>query len=152
MTPSEQLAKLGLELPKIAAPVGSYVPAVATGSLIYTSGQLPLKDGTLLATGKVPTEVSLEHAQAAAKQAALNALAAAAGAAGGLDRIARILRVNVFVNSGPKFIEQAKVANGASELFTAVFGDAGRHTRCAIGAAELPLNATVELDIICERV
>jgi enamine deaminase RidA (YjgF/YER057c/UK114 family) len=111
---------------------------------------LPSKDGKLIATGKVPTEVPLEQAQAAARQAALNALAAAKSLLGSLEEVARVVRVNVFVNSAAGFTDQPKVANGASELLTEIFGDRGRHTRCAVGAAELPLNAPVELDMVLE--
>ncbi len=150
MTIEARLAELNIVLPPAPAPVGAYVPAVRAGAMVYTSGQIPFRDGQLIAAGKVPTEVSLEAAAAAARQAALNALAVLNAEIGGLDNIARIVRVNVFVASTPGFTDQAKVANGASELLADVFGDAGRHTRCAIGAAELPLNATVELDIIAE--
>lgn len=156
MTPEEKLQKLGLELPEPAEPVGAYVAAVRSGNLIFTAGQIPTRDGELLAAGKVPTEVSQEIAEAAAMQAALNALAAireAIGdgeAPGGLERIVRVVRLNVFVNSAPGFTDQAKVANAASEMLLTVLGEAGRHTRCAVGAAELPLNAPVELDMVVE--
>jgi enamine deaminase RidA (YjgF/YER057c/UK114 family) len=156
MTPEERLQKLGLELPSPAAPVGAYVPAVRTGSLIFTAGQIPTRDGELLAAGKVPADVPADVAEAAAMQAALNALAAVKQALGegdepgSLERVVRVVRLNVFVCSAPGFTEQAKIANAASELLLAAFGEAGRHTRCAIGAAELPLNATVELDLVVE--
>jgi len=150
MSPEKKLRELGLELPPAPAPVGAYVPAVRCGQFVFTAGQLPLKDGRLTASGKVPEDVPLETAQTAARQAALNALSAAAAQAGGLDAIARVVRMNVFVNSSAGFTDQAKVANGASEMLAAVFGEAGRHTRCAIGAAELPLNAPVELDLVVE--
>jgi len=150
MTIQQKLTDLGIDLPHVAAPVGAYVPAVRTGNLICTAGQLPLVDGKLTATGKVPLDVSVEAARAAARQAALNALAAVNALAGSLDSVTRVVRVNVFVNSAPGFTDQAKVANGASELIAEIFGDSGRHTRCAIGAAELPLNAPVELDITVE--
>lgn len=150
MSIQEKLKALALELPAVAAPAGAYVPAVVSGNLVFTAGQLPMKNGKLIATGKVPGEVSLQTAQAAARQAALNALAAVASVAGTLDRVARVIRLNVFVNSSAGFTDQAKVANGASDLLTAIFGDAGKHTRCAIGTAELPLNAPVELDLIVE--
>jgi enamine deaminase RidA (YjgF/YER057c/UK114 family) len=123
---------------------------VRAGQVIYTSGQLPTVAGKLTAAGKVPADVSLEAAQAAARQAALNALAAVRSQIGSLDQVQRIVRLNVLVNSSPGFTGQAKVADGASELLLSIFGDAGRHTRCAIGAAELPLNAPVELDLIVE--
>ena len=150
MTLEQKLATLGIDLPAAPSPVGAYVSAVRTGNLIFTAGQLPLVDGALAARGKVPADVSLADAQAAARQAAINALAAVGGLAGSLDAIVQIVRVNVMVNSAPGFTDQAKVANGASEMLAEVFGQAGRHTRCAIGAAELPLNAPVELDMIVE--
>ncbi len=150
MTPEAKLRELNLELPAPAAPVGAYVPTARTGQLIFTAGQIPFHEGRLIATGKVPTDLTLEDAQAAARQACLNALAAVRAEAGSLDAVARVVRLNVFVNSAAGFTDQAAVANGASDLLLAVFGDAGRHTRCAIGAAELPLNAPVELDLIVE--
>jgi len=145
-----RLGELGLAMPPAPAPIGAYVPAVRSGRLVFTAAQLPMKDGKLTATGKVPADVPLEAAQAAAAQAVLNALAAAKTAAGSLDAIARVVRLNVFVNSSPGFTEQPKVANGASDLLVKLFGDAGRHTRCAVGAAELPMNSPVELDLIVE--
>ena len=150
MTPEQKLRELNIDLPAPARPVGAYVPSVRTGSLIFTAGQLPLADGKLTAEGKVPTDVPLPAAQAAARTAALNALSAVRVEAGSLDAVTRIVRLNVFVNSAAGFTDQAQVANGASELLQEIFGDAGRHTRCAIGAAELPLNAPVELDLIVE--
>ena len=111
---------------------------------------MPTTGGRLLATGKVPADVPLETAQAAARQACLNALAAVRSVAGSLNSVVRIVRLNVFVNSADGFTDQAKVANGASELLDEVFGDAGKHTRCVIGAAELPLDAPVELDLVAE--
>jgi len=145
-----KLSELGLALPAAPKPVGSYVPAVRTGNLVFTAGQLPGKDGKLPAEGKVPGECSLEAAQAGARQAALNALAAIKAEVGSLDAITRIVRVNCFVNSSAGFTDQAKVANGASDMLKDVFDEIGLHTRCAIGAAELPLNAAVELDLIVE--
>lgn len=156
MTPEQRLAKLGLDLPAPARPVGAYVPAIRTGNLIFTAGQIPVRDGELLAKGKVPTEVPPDVAEAAAIQATLNALAAVKQALGDgetpgeLDRVTRVVRMNVFVNSAAGFHNQAKIANAASELLLAAFGDPGRHTRCAIGAAELPLGAPVELDLVVE--
>jgi len=148
MTPSERLASLGLRLPELVTPIGSYVPALRVGNQVFTSGQLPLREGQLLCAGKVGTDVTLEQAASAAEQAALNAVAAAATAAGGIDQIERIVRVCVYVNSAPGFTFQPKVANGASDLLARIFGDAGRHTRSAVGVAELPLDATVELDLV----
>jgi len=150
MTPQENLARLGLSLPPAPAPVGSYVPAVRTGSLVFVSGQLPMRDGKLLASGKVGAEVSMEEAQACVRQAALNALAVAAEAAGDLGAIARIVRLTGHVASAPGFTDQAKVMNAASDLVAEIFGDAGRHSRAALGAAELPLASPLELEMIVE--
>lgn len=150
MTPTERLATLNLTLPKTAAPVGSYVPALRTGNQIYTSGQLPFREGKVVYTGKVPGDVAVEAAADGAKIAALNGLAAAAEAAGGLDNITRVIRVGVFVNSSPGFFAQPSVANGASDLLVMIFGDAGRHARAAVGVAELPLNAAVEVELLFE--
>ena len=150
MKPSDRLRELEIELPRVAAPVGSYVPAVRSGSLILTSGQLPFRDGKLLYPGKVTGEVSLESAADGAAIAALNALAAAASVAGGIDAIRRIIRVCVYVNSSPGFTDQPKVANGASDLLARIFDDAGRHARSAVGVAELPLGASIELELTVE--
>jgi enamine deaminase RidA (YjgF/YER057c/UK114 family) len=150
MTVEAKLKELGIDLPPPAKPLGTYVPAVRAGGLVFTSGQVPLKGENLVATGKVPTEVSLEQAQASARTAVLNALSAVRAEVGTLDAVARIVRMNVFVNSAPGFTGQAAVANGASELLCELFGEAGRHTRCAIGAAELPRNAPVEIDLVVE--
>ena len=149
-TPSERLAAAGLTLPPVAAPVAAYVPAVRTGSYVYTSGQLPLADGKLLGTGKVGEGVAPEDAASFARTAALNALAAAASVAGGLDAIKRIVKVTCFVASAPSFTGQAQVANGASELLIEVLGDAGRHARSAVGMAVLPLDSPVEVELIAE--
>jgi enamine deaminase RidA (YjgF/YER057c/UK114 family) len=147
---TERLAELGLTLPAVTAPVAAYVPAVRTGNYAYTSGQLPIVDGKLQATGKVGDSVSPEEAVALARICALNALAAAAGAAGGLDAIKRIVKVTCFVASTPSFTGQAQVANGASELLIDVFGDSGRHARSAVGMAVLPLDSPVEVEMIVE--
>ena len=147
---SQRLAALGLTLPPLAAPVAAYVPAVRTGSYVYVSGQLPLVDGKLQATGKVGASVSVEEAAALARICALNGLAAAAGAAGGLDAIVRIVKVTCFVASDPSFTGQAQVANGASELLIEVLGDAGKHARSAVGMAVLPLDTPVEVELIAE--
>ncbi|MFQ5590240.1 MAG: RidA family protein [Phycisphaerae bacterium] len=150
MRPSERLAAMNLELPDVAAPVGSYIPAVRSGNQVFTSGQLPIRDGQLACTGKVPSDTSLESAAGGASTAMLNALAAAAWAAGGIDCITRVVKVSVFVNSAPGFTEQAKVANEASDLLVKIFGDAGRHVRAAVGVSELPLNAAVEVDLLAD--
>jgi enamine deaminase RidA (YjgF/YER057c/UK114 family) len=148
--PAQRLAELGLELPDVTRPLAAYIPAVRTGSYVYVSGQLPMKDGQLLATGKVGADVSTEQAAALARQCALNALAAAASVAGGLDGIARIVKVTGFVASSPDFTDQALVINGASELLVEVFGDAGRHARSAVGMAVLPRDTPVEVELIAE--
>ena len=150
MKPEQRLSELGIDLPARAAPVGAYVAAVRTGESVFTAGQLPMRDGRLIAAGSVPSDVSVELARSAAAQAVLNALAAVRNEVGSLDAVRRVVRLNVFVCSAAGFGGQADVANGASELLVQIFGDAGRHTRCAIGAAELPLNAAVELDLIVE--
>ena len=150
MTPEEKLRALGLELPPAPKPVGSYVPAVRTGNLVFVSGQLPTKDGELMTQGHVGGEVALEEARQCARQAALNALAAVAAEIGGLKHVARIVRVTGYVSSAPGFTEQTKVLNAASELLAEVFGEAGRHSRAAVGAAELPLGAPVELELLVE--
>jgi len=150
MTPEESLRALGLELPPAPKPVGAYIPAVRTGNLVFVSGQLPMKEGRLMATGHVGREVTLGEAQACARQAALNALAVVAAEIGGLAKISRIVRITGHVASAPGFTDQAKVLNGASELLAQVFGDAGRHSRAALGAAELALGSPVELEMIVE--
>ena len=148
--PAERLAELGLTLPAVAAPLAAYVPAVRTGGFVYTSGQLPTVDGKLLAVGKVGAEVSASDAAGLARTCALNALAAAASAAGGLAAIGRIVKLTGFVASAAGFSGQPQVVNGASELLLAVFGEDGRHARSAVGVAELPLNAPVEVELIAE--
>ena len=150
MTPSKRLAELKLVLPDVAAPVGSYVPATRSGCLVLTSGQLPMRQGKLVYTGKVPADVPLTDAADAAAIAVLNGLVAAAKVAGGLDNITRVVRVCVFVNSSPGFSDQPKVANGASDLLVKIFDDAGRHARSSVGVAELPLNAPVEVELVVE--
>jgi enamine deaminase RidA (YjgF/YER057c/UK114 family) len=148
--PSARLAALGLTLPEVVPPLAAYVPAVLSGGYVYTSGQLPMTDGELLATGKVGAQVDAADASALARVCALNALAAAAGAAGGLDAIRRIVKVTGFVASAPDFTGQAKVVNGASELLQEIFGEAGRHARSAVGMAVLPLDAPVEIELVAE--
>ncbi|PRY46172.1 RidA family protein [Umezawaea tangerina] len=146
---SEKLAELGIELPGVAAPLAAYVPAVRTGSLVYTSGQLPFVDGVLAATGKVGADVSPEEAKRHARTSGLNALAAV-HALVGIDSVVRIVKVVGFVASAEGFTGQPAVVNGASELFGEVFGDAGVHARSAVGVAELPLGAPVEVELIVE--
>ncbi len=148
---SDRLRQLGLILPPAPAPVAAYVPSVRAGNLLFVSGQVPLLEGHLLASGPVPGEVSIGDAQAAARQCALNGLAVvAASLDGDLDRVRRIVRIGVFVASDPGFTDQPVVANGASELLLEVFGDAGRHARAAVGSVALPLGATVEVEMVVE--
>lgn len=145
------LDRLGIVLPPPPKPVAAYVPFVRTGNLIVISGQLPSKDGRLLFTGPVPTAVAIENAKEAAKTACINALSILRDACrGDLDQVTRIVRVGVFVQSTNDFHEQPAVANGASELLLAIFGDAGRHARAAVGVNTLPLNATVEVELMAE--
>jgi enamine deaminase RidA (YjgF/YER057c/UK114 family) len=144
-----KLAELGLELPPVVPPVAAYVPAVRSGNQVYVSGQLPMVDGKLPATGKVGAEVSAEDAKAMARQCALNALAAV-DAVAGLANVTRVVKVGGFVAAAQGFTAIPGVINGASELFGNVFGDAGRHARSAVGVAELPLGAPVEVDVIFE--
>lgn len=148
-TAAERLAELGLTLPQAAAPLAAYVPAVRTGSYVYTSGQLPLVDGALGLTGLVGAEVSAESAAEQARIAGLNALAAVASVVD-LDHVVRVIKAVGYVASAPGFTGQPGVVNGASDLFGAVFGDAGRHARSAVGVAALPLNAPVEIELIVE--
>lgn len=147
--PHARLAALGLTLPKVVAPVAAYVPAVRTGSHVYVSGQLPMVDGALPVTGKVGAEVSPEQARELAARCALNALAAVDDLVG-LAAVTRVVKVTGFVASAPGFQGQPGVVNGASELFIEVFGEAGRHARSAVGVAELPLGAPVEIEVIVE--
>lgn len=150
MKTSERLNELNLVLPDVATPVGAYVPATVVGNLAYTSGQIPIQAGEVHYRGKVGDNVSLEDAQDAAKLCAMNALAAIADVAGGIDNITRIVRVCVFVASTPGFTDQPKVANGASGLCGELFGEAGKHVRSAVGVASLPLDASVELEMVAE--
>lgn len=149
MSASQRLAELGLALPAVAAPAGSYVPARRSGSLVFTAGQLPLVEGKLLASGKVGAEIDVEQAYGLARQCALNALAAV-DALVGIDSVVGVVKVVGFVASAPRFVQQPAVVNGASELFAEVFGEAGQHARSAVGVAELPLDAPVEVEIVVE--
>lgn len=148
---AKRLAELGWTLPPAPRPIAAYVPAVRSGNLLFVSGQLPMRDGKLLATGPVPSAVSLESARTAAAQCAVNALAILGDQIGGeWTQLRRVVRIGVFVNSDSGFTEQAKVANGASELLQQVLGDAGRHARAAVGVNTLPLGASVEAEFIFE--
>lgn len=150
VNPEAKLAELGLKLPDVAPPAGAYIPTVRTGSLVFTSGQLPLVDGSLARTGKVGAEVSAEDAKALAQRCVLNALAAIKAEIGDLAQVKRVVKITGFVASVPEFTGQPGVVNGASELLGAVFGDAGRHARSALGVAVLPLDAPVEVELIVE--
>ncbi|WP_330228031.1 RidA family protein [Nocardia sp. NBC_00508] len=145
----KNLAELGFTLPPVVPPVAAYIPAIRTGSLVYTSGQLPFVDGRLSAVGKVGAEVSVEEAKDAARLCALNALAAVHDLVG-LDAVVRIVKVVGFVASAPGFGDQPVVINGASEFLGQVFGDAGKHARSAVGVSELPKNTPVEVELIAE--
>jgi enamine deaminase RidA (YjgF/YER057c/UK114 family) len=149
-SPEDRLAALGLALPPVAAPVASYVPAVAAGELVFTSGQLPFVDGRLPAAGKVGAAVDPDTARDCARLCALNALAAVASLTGTLTAVTRVVKVVGFVASAPGFTGQPQVVNGASDLLVDVFGEAGRHARSAVGVAELPLDAPVEVELVVE--
>jgi len=149
-TPEQKLAELGLSVPEVAKPVAAYVPAVRTGNYVFTSGQLPMKSGELMTTGKVGGEVTQEEAVACAQQCALNAIAAVKAEIGDLSLVKRIVKVVAFVASTPDFTGQPQVANGASELFGTVFGDAGVHARSAVGVPVLPLDSPVEVELLVE--
>lgn len=144
-----KLAEIGLSLPVAAKPVAAYVPAVRTGNIVFTAGQLPLVDGAIPATGKVGDAVSVEDAKRYAQICALNALAAVETVAD-VNKIVRVVRVVGYVNGAPGFITQPAVVNGASELFLHIWGEAGKHARSAIGVAELPLDAPVEVELTVE--
>ena len=149
-TPEDRLAELGLAVPDVAKPVAAYVPAVRTGNYVFTSGQLPMRDGQMITTGKVGGEVTVDEAVECARQCALNALAAVRAEIGELSGIKKIVKVGVFVASTPDFTGQPAVANGASELFGLVFGEAGQHARAAVGVPVLPLDAPVEVELLVE--
>jgi enamine deaminase RidA (YjgF/YER057c/UK114 family) len=149
-SPEERLADLGLEVPEVAKPVAAYVPAIRTGNYVYTSGQLPMRGGQLITTGKVGGEVTAEEAVECAQQCALNAIAAVRTVVGDLARVTRVVKVVAFVASTPDYTGQPGVANGASELLGAVFGEAGQHARSAVGVPVLPLDAPVEVEMVVE--
>ena len=150
-TVRQRLADAGVTLSPAPRPIAAYVPSVRVGDLVFVSGQIPLVDGSLSAVGPVPSAVGVEAAAAAARQCGINALAVLADALDGdLDRVRRIVRIGVFVASDPGFIDQPRVANGASELLLDVFGEAGRHARAAVGSVGLPLGATVEVELLAQ--
>jgi len=145
-----RLAALGLELPEVATPAGAYVPAVISGNLVFTAGQIPLVDGKLMAEGRLGAEISAEQGKEIAQRCALNAIAAVKSVLGDLGRVKKVVKVVGFVASTPDFTAQPGVVNGASELLQAAFGDVGIHARSAVGVAVLPLNSPVEVELIVE--
>ncbi|HXO83179.1 MAG TPA: RidA family protein [Mycobacterium sp.] len=149
MSASARLAELGVDLPVVVKPLGSYVPAVRSGKLVYTSGQLPMQDGKLVRAGKVGVDVAPEHGKELARICALNALAAIHSLVG-IDSVTQVVKVVGFVASGPGFNGQPGVINGASDLLADVFGESGVHARSAVGVAELPLDAPVEVELVVE--
>lgn len=149
-TPEERLAAKGITIPDVVPPVASYIPALRSGSHVYVSGQLPMQEGALMATGKVGAGVTAERAAECAEQCALNAIAAVRSLVGDLSAVERIVKLVVFVASAPDFTGQPMVANGASNFVGEAFGEAGVHTRSAVGVAVLPLDAPVEIELIAE--
>ncbi|HEX3355606.1 MAG TPA: RidA family protein [Tepidisphaeraceae bacterium] len=148
MTLSQKLTTLSITLPPISGPFGAYVPAKRVGNLIFVAGQLPMKDGKLLATGQVPSRCSIDDARAAAKQCIINALAACQSLPGGIDSLAGVVRVGAFINSDATFTDQPKIADAASELLKELFGTPGQHVRAAVGVNTLPRDASVEIEVI----
>jgi enamine deaminase RidA (YjgF/YER057c/UK114 family) len=147
---ADRLAELGLVLPAVAKPLAAYVPAVISGNLVYTAGQLPFVDGVLPKTGKFGAELTIDDGAALTQQSALNALAAVESVIGSLDRVTRIVKVVAFIASTPDFTAQPAVANGASEILGKIFGDAGIHARSAVGVSSLPIDSPVEVELIVE--
>jgi len=150
MATSDRLVEMGLTLPEVAVPLASYIPAQRSGDMVYTSGQLPLVDGELIATGKVGAEVDEATAIECARVCALNALAAIVSVVGDIDRVTRVVKVVGFVASAPEFTGQPAIINGTSNLLGEIFGDAGVHARSAVGVAVLPKDAPVEVEMIVE--
>jgi enamine deaminase RidA (YjgF/YER057c/UK114 family) len=146
----DRLAELGIELPRVAAPVASYVPVVVAAGLAFVAGQVPLEDGKPMATGRLGAELTTEQGATWARRCALQALAALRAELGSLDRVGRIAKVTVWVASTDEFTEQPKVANGASDLLVEVFGEAGRHARAAVATPVLPLGVPVEVEVVAE--
>ncbi|MBX3389431.1 MAG: RidA family protein [Phycisphaeraceae bacterium] len=149
-TPEVQLSEIGIVLPPAVPPVAAYIPVRLVGNLAFVAGQIPMRDGKLMASGTVPDKVSVEDAAACARQCAINALAALKAELGELARVKQIVRVGVFVACGSGFFDHPQVANGASELLQQVFGEAGKHARAAVGAPSLPRGAPVEVELVCE--
>lgn len=150
MTLQSKLNCLGIALPAVPGPFGAYVPAKRAGNLIFVAGQLPMKDGKLLAAGQVPSRCAIEAARAAARQCVINGLAAVQATEGRIDHVVGVVRVGAFVNSDAGFTQQPQVANGASEFLLELFGDSGKHVRAAVGVNTLPLDAAVEIEFVFE--
>ncbi|TAL27523.1 MAG: RidA family protein [Nitrospirae bacterium] len=150
MLPEERLKELGISLPEAPRPLGSYVPCVQAGNLLFLSGILPLRDGKLMLTGRVGEAVSLGEAQGEAKQTVINALSVVRSHTGSIDRIKKCVKLTGFIASAPDFIEQPKVLNAASDFLFEIFGDEGRHARVAVGVSALPLNSPLEVEFIFE--
>ncbi|HEX5458141.1 MAG TPA: RidA family protein [Candidatus Nitrosotalea sp.] len=148
----EKIQSLGITLPTPPKPAGSYIPVVRTGNLVFVSGQIPVKDGQVQFKGQVPTSISVEDAQKAAKLCITNVLAQLKSELGTLDKVTKIVRVSGFVNSSPEFYEHPKIINAASDLLFDIFGEKGKHARIAVGVASLPLNSAVEIDLIAETI
>ena len=150
MSPEDKLKKLGIELPEAPSPLGSYIPIVRTGNLLFLSGVLPLRNGKLMRTGRVGESVSLDEARDDARTAAINALSVLKANIDSLNKVKRCVKITGYVASAPDFTEQPKVLNAASDLMFEIFGEAGRHARAAIGVNVLPLNSPVEIEFIFE--
>lgn len=150
MSAENKLKDLGITLPSTPKPVANYVPALRLGEILFTSGVLPMKEGKLVFEGKLGKELTVEQGQEAARLALLNALAIVKQEVGNLEKVVRIIRLTGHVTSAPGFVQQPAVLNGASDLLVAIFGETGRHTRAALGAAELPLNSPIELELIVQ--
>ena len=146
----DKLRELSIELPTPPSPAGSYIPVVTTGNLAFVSGQIPMIEGKVVFEGKVPDKQSLDEARDAAKICIINGLAQLKANLGSLDKITKFVRISGFVNSNPEFTEQPKVINAASDLLVEIFGDMAKHSRIAVGVASLPLNSTVEIDMVVE--
>ena len=146
----DKLRELSIDIPTPPSPAGSYIPVVTTGNLAFVSGQIPMKEGKVVFEGKVPEKQSLDSARDAAKICIINGLAQLKANLGSLDKITKFVRISGFVNSSPEFTEQPKVINAASDLLVEIFGDMAKHSRIAVGVASLPLNSTVEIDMVVE--
>ena len=146
----EKLKELGIEMPTPPSPAGSYIPVVTTGNLAFVSGQIPMKEGKVIFEGKVPEKQSLDSARDAAKICIINGLAQLKANLGSLDKITKFVRISGFINSNQDFTEQPKVINAASDLLVEIFGEMAKHSRIAVGVASLPLNSTVEIDMVVE--